>query len=244
MLACSARRWSCAAIASGGAALIGWNSMVADSWMLSASSAEPLDKPVLRSKDVAAAVAAPSAGSHVKVVAILKNDFQACESCWEMGLADMAQTANLGAVDKDFLAQWLANFDVASSSAKVARSFVRDDYDNASADEDDEFEALYLFYLHSGGFDSHQQGCMQVRVGGDVLTIDALCSLGNHSGEAFMRHLVEWVPAEAPRVSHIAVMPLSDGWLRQEYYARLGFVSKPDGSGVMTRGVEAFSEAS
>ena len=98
-----------------------------------------------------------------------------------MGLADKAQAANLGAVDKDFLAQWLANFDVASSSAKVARSFVRDDYDNASADEDDRFEALYLFYLHSGGFDSHQQGCMQVRVGGDVLTMDALCSLGNHT---------------------------------------------------------------
>ena len=80
---------------------------------------------------------------------------------------------------------------------------------------------------------------MQVRVCGDVATIDALCSLGNKSGEAFMRHLLEWLPAAAPRVTHIAVMPLSDR-LRQDYYARLGFVSKPEGVGVMTRGVEAF----
>ena len=223
-----------AAFAIGGAALAGWNSVAmtgGDCCVLLSADAE-LEQ-MVQAKD-AAAVAAAS--SRVEVVAILKNDITA-EASWEVWLANMALAASLGAVDKTVLVTWLANFHVASSSAKVARSFVLDDYDES--EEDGEGETLYLFYLRSGTHDA-QHGCMQVRVCGDVLTIDALCSLGNHSGEAFMKHLVEWLPAAAPRVKRMAVMPLSDGWLRQDYYTRLGFVSKPEGSGVMTRGVEAF----
>ena len=41
-----------------------------------------------------------------------------------------------------------------------------------------------------------------------------------------MRHLSEWLPTAAPRVTHIAVTPLSNGWLRHEYYKGFGFVAK------------------
>ena len=173
-----------AAFAIGGAALAGWNSVAmtgGDCCVLLSADAE-LEQ-MVQAKD-AAAVAAAS--SRVEVVAILKNDITA-EASWEVWLANMALAASLGAVDKTVLVTWLANFHVASSSAKVARSFVLDDYDES--EEDGEGETLYLFYLRSGTHDA-QHGCMQVRVCGDVLTIDALCSLGNHSSEAFMKHLV------------------------------------------------------
>lgn len=165
----------------------------------------------------------------VQVVAILKSECVAREHDWHLFLADMSVAAHAGAIAAERRVSWLANVHTASSSARVARNFVHE------ADQ----EPVFLFYLRGAG----AQACMQVRVAGDVATVDALCSLGGRSGETFMRHLVDWLPTAAPEVTSIAVTPLSDGWLRHEYYAGFGFVPTHIG-GSMTRGVEAFAERS
>ena len=154
----------------------------------------------------------------IEVVLIMKTECEAREQHWEVFITSMRTAACAGAISDEKLLAWLANLHVASSSAQVARNVVRGD----------EEEIVYLFYLRTG---AEHRGCMQVRVAGDVLWIDALCSLGGHSGETFIRHLVEWLPGSAPGVTSIEVMPLSDGWLRQDYYAGLGFVGKENGRG-------------
>ena len=152
---------------------------------------------------------------------------------WERWISDMRDAAIDGAITADKRVAWLDNIHVASSSAQLARDTVQED-------EDGDGESIYHFYLSSDTDDgAQQQGCMQVRVSGDMASIDALCSLGNHSGATFMRHLVSWLPTAAPDVVRIDLMPLSNGWLRQDYYAGLGFISKEDGS-AMSRGVEAY----
>jgi hypothetical protein len=179
---------------------------------------------------------AASSRDHVQVVRVMKSasDFQECEEHWDEWLAEMAKAANRGAIAKDKCVQWLANLHVASSSAQVARCFAFGTDSEGNDCNVDEEEAVFMFYLRSDT-DGSRQGCMQVRVEGDTATIDALCSIGNHSGEVFMRHLVEWLPLAAPDVTHINVTPLSNGWLRQGYYADLGFADTDEGCGVMTR---------
>ena len=171
--------------------------------------------------------------SGIHVVRLGKRGFTDVET-WERWISDMREAAADGAISADKRAAWLDNIHVASSSAQLARDAVLDD----------DGEPIYHFYLRSDAADgAQQQGCMQVRVSGDMASIDALCSLGNHSGATFMRHLVSWLPAVAPNVVRIDLMPLSNGWLRQDYYAGLGFLSKEHGSSAMSRGVEAYVDA-
>ena len=138
----------------------------------------------------------------------------------------MRLAATAGAVPEGRFDRWLADVHCASSSAQVARNFVHEE----------DAETVYLFYLRADGA---QQACMQVRVCGAEARIDALCSLGHRSGESFMRHLIGWLPTAAPNVTHIAVTPLSDGWLRHEYYKGFGFVPNLNG-GSMTREMMTF----
>ena len=156
----------------------------------------------------------PDLGSSIEVVAIMKATMCEREVAWDAFLSEL-RVAAASKVPEDRYDRWLADVHCASSSAQVARNFAHHDPDD---------EPVFLFYLHDAN--GAQQACMQVRVCGSEARIDALCSLGNRSGASFMRHLSEWLPTAAPRVTHIAVTPLSNGWLRHEYYKGFGFVAK------------------
>ena len=151
------------------------------------------------------------------------------EKQWDVFIADMATAAHAGAIRENKCEAWLTNVHVASSSAEAARTVVHVE------EEEEEEEPTYFFYLRSIKGGAHQ-GCMQVRIVDNVAIIDALCSLGNRGGQAFMSYLVDWLPTVAPCVERIELLPLSNGWLRKDYYAGLGFVDNPDGR-VMTRGL-------
>jgi hypothetical protein len=161
-------------------------------------------------------------GSSIEVVAIMKATMCEREVAWDAFLSKL-RTAAASKVPEDRYDRWLADVHCASSSAQVARNFAHHDPDD---------EPVFLFYLHDAN--GAQQACMQVRVCGSEARIDALCSLGNRSGASFMRHLSEWLPTAAPRVTTIAVTPLSNGWLRHEYYKGFGFVANLSG-GSMSR---------
>mmetsp|Transcript_74667 Transcript_74667/g.198631 ORF Transcript_74667/g.198631 Transcript_74667/m.198631 type:complete len:224 (+) Transcript_74667:33-704(+) len=218
-----ARRWSSALASCGAATIVGGLKFVSCGG--NGHYSELLEGTLQGSCPAAVA-------NRVQVVAISKNESAQRERQWDVWIADLTDAAQAGAVAADRCVTWVANVHVASSSAQVARGF-------AFGEDETGEEKVYFFYLRSEADDA-QQGCMQVRVAGDVVTIDALCSLGNHGGECLLHYLVEWLRTTAPGATRIDVMPLSDGWLRQGYYSRLGFVSKPEGCGSMTRAVEAF----
>jgi len=239
-------RWSIALLAGGGAVTAGGGLLVAKLVSEAGGTSDPYRAVNTSGPATARPDGTGSSNCRVQVVAVSKRecDFEERVRCWDAWVGDMTTAAHAGAIAEDNYVKWLANIDVASSSAQAARDFALSGDDGDGNDGNDDDEAVFFFYLCCEG---KVQGCMQVRIASDIATIDALCSLGNHSGEAFMRHLMEWLPTAAPRVTHIHVMPLSDGWLRQGYYARLGFASHAqwEGSrsvcGVMTREVETYS---
>jgi hypothetical protein len=175
-----------------------------------------------------------SLSERVEVVPLVSNSGGAQKQQWDVWIADMTRFAREGAIADGQCEAWLENVHVASSSAEAVRTVIHVE-EQELEEEDEDFEPVYFFYLRSE-MDGAQQGCMQVRIVQNVAKIDALCSLGNHGGEAFMRHLFDWLPIAAPDVVRVEVLPLSNGWLRQEYYKDLGFTDSADGH-AMTRQV-------